>query len=136
MKSDGLWNGWRGGGREEKTRLKGRREAPTLETPQQFPAAWLYSVQCSVNNKHDELALRAEHDCELRQSNLVCLTETWLKDHHESSSLQGYTTIRADRSEHSSRKSIGGGVCVSLWTTAGLHNTIYGSKCVRRTMRY
>ena len=84
-----------------------------------LPGITLSNVR-SVSNELDELALRAEHDCEFRQSNLVCLTETWLKDHHETPSLQGYTTIRADRNERSSHKSIGGGLCLFVdnsWAT-------------------
>ncbi len=80
---------------------------------------------CSVSNKLDKLAQRAEHDCEFRQSNLVCLMKTWLKDHHETPSLPGYTTIRADRDERSSRKSIEGGACACSLMKAGLHNIAY-----------
>lgn len=53
----------------------------------------------SVSNKLDELTLRAKHDCEFSQSNFVCLTESWLKDYHDTPILSGYTTIRADRNE-------------------------------------
>lgn len=75
-----------------------------------LPVITLTNVR-SVSNKLDELALRAEHDCEFRQSNLVCLTESWLKDYHDTPTLSGYTT-RADRNERSSRKSIGGGLFI------------------------
>lgn len=84
-----------------------------------LPVITLTNVR-SVSNKLDELALRAEHDCEFRQSNLVCLTESWLKDYHDTPTLPGYTTIRADRNERSSRKSIGGGLCLFVdnrWAT-------------------
>lgn len=37
---------------------------------------------------------------EFRQSDLVCLMETWLKDHHETSSLVGYTTKTGTRTVH------------------------------------
>lgn len=84
-----------------------------------LPVIALSNVR-SVSNKLDELALRAEHDPVFRQSNLVCLTETWLKDYHDTPSLPGYTTIRADRNAHTSRKSIGGGLCLFVdnsWAT-------------------
>ncbi len=42
-----------------------------------LPVITLSNVR-SVSNKLDELKLRAGYDHEFRQSNLVCLTETWL----------------------------------------------------------
>lgn len=53
--------------------------------------------------------LRAEYDRVLRQSNLTCVTEMWLK-HHMTPKLSGYPTIRADRDEPRAVKSIGGGL--------------------------
>lgn len=44
-----------------------------------LPVITLSNVR-SVSNELDELVLRAEHDCEFRQSDLLCFTETWLKD--------------------------------------------------------
>lgn len=109
-KNAGKKRGSRGGVRH---RLWKRRSRFPL------PAITLTNVR-SISNKLDELALRAEHDSEFRQSNIVCLTETWLKDYHDTPSLSGYTTIRADRKERSSGKSIGGGLCLFVdnrWAT-------------------
>ncbi len=64
-----------------------------------LPVITLSNVH-SVSNKLDELKLRTGYDREFRQSNLVCLTETWLKDHHTTPCLTGYTMVRADRDEH------------------------------------
>ncbi len=102
--------GSRGGVRH---RICRRRSRPPL------PVITLSNVR-SVSNKLDELTLRAKHDCEFRQSNLVCLTETWLKDHHVTPTLPGYITLRADRNERSASKSIGGGLCMFIdesWAT-------------------
>lgn len=102
--------GSRGGVRH---RLQTRRDRFPL------PALTLSNVR-SVNNKLDELKLRMEHERDFRMSNIVCLTETWLKDNHATPSLSGYTTIRADRSEMNSAKTIGGGLCMFVddkWAT-------------------
>ena len=67
-----------------------------------------------------ELLARVNYDNKFRQSNLICFTETWLKDDMSDLNLPGYTLIRADRDTDMSRKSIGGGLCVYVderWAT-------------------
>lgn len=84
-----------------------------------LPAMTLSNVR-SINNKLDEFKVRAMHEQDFRLSNIVCLAETWLKDHSATPNLPGFTTIRANRSEESSDKSIGGGLCMFIdnnWAT-------------------
>ncbi len=54
-------------------RVKRRGNKPPL------PVITLTNVR-SINNKLDELAAKMEFDCDFRTSNLLCLTETWLKN--------------------------------------------------------
>lgn len=51
----------------------------------------------SLSNKINELMVKVECDRDYRQSNLICLTETWLKRDIPDPNLTGYTLIRAAR---------------------------------------
>lgn len=79
--------GSRGGVRQ---RLKRRGHKPPL------PVITLSNVR-SLKSKTDELLLKAKYDSDFRQSNLICFTETWLKDGIQDIDISGYTMIRADR---------------------------------------
>lgn len=52
--------------------------------------------------------------------NLICFTETWLKDGIQDIDISGYTMIRADRNVAASQKTVGGGLCIYVdnrWAT-------------------
>lgn len=87
-----------------KQRVKRRGNKPPL------PVITLTNV-CSINNKLDELAAKVAFGCDFRMSNRLCLTETCLKN-QPNPTLIGYTTIRADRDEEKSCKSVRGGLCI------------------------
>ncbi len=56
----------------------------------------------------------------LDKATLFASRKPGFKDHHTTPCLTGYTTIRADRDEHSSFKSIEGGLWVFIdnsWAT-------------------
>nr|XP_055073494.1 uncharacterized protein LOC129453317 [Misgurnus anguillicaudatus] len=83
-----------------------------------LPVITLSNVR-SLNNKVEELAARVNFETDFKLCNLICLTETWLKP-ETAVYIDGYTTIRADRDELLSRKSIGGGLCIFMdnkWAT-------------------
>lgn len=67
----------------------------------------------SVRIKLEEVAARGGCDGESRQNNITCLTETWLK-HHTALTVSGCLTIRANRDEHRSVKSIWAGLGFSV----------------------
>lgn len=71
----------------------------------------------------DELLAKVNYDSDFRQSNLMCFTETWLKEGIPDPDLPGYTLIRADRDNFKSMKSIGGGMCIFVNTLGyAVHN--------------
>lgn len=86
----------------------------------QFPLTMitLSNVQL-LNNKMNELMARVKVENDFTMSNLICLTETWLKDETEVA-LPGYIMMRADWDKHKSNKLIKGGMCIfvdSKWAT-------------------
>lgn len=102
--------GSRGGVRERIRRRGSRHPLPVIT----------FSNVRSLSNKMNELLAKVRYDSEFRQSNLICFTESWLKEDMPDPNLPGYTMIRADRDINMSRKSIGGGLCVYVderWAT-------------------
>lgn len=102
--------GSRGGVRERLKRRGSRHPLPVIT----------FSNVRSLSNKMNELTAKIQYDKEFRQSNLICFTESWLKEEMSDPNLPGYTLIRADRDTTRSQKSIGGGLCVVLdkrWAT-------------------
>lgn len=77
-----------------------------------LPTITLSNVR-SLNNKIEELTARLTHETDFQQCNLICLTDTRLKP-ETTVSVDGYAMIRADRDEHLSKKSIGGGLCILM----------------------
>lgn len=92
----------RGSDRDARERL-GRRSKTFI-----LPTIALSNVQ-SLNNKMNELTNK--HNDEFRKSNLICCSETWMKDPNNIT-LGGYTMIREDRNEIKPEKSFGGGLCI------------------------
>ena len=80
----------------------------------------------------NELIAKVPYDNEFRQSNLICFTESWLKEEMSNPNLPGYTIIRADRDINSSWKAV---ACVFIWIHAGLPSTPYGNVCAHMTMK-
>ena len=72
----------------------------------------------------NELITKVQYDNEFRQSNLICFTESWLKEEMSDPNLPGYTIIRADRDINLSQKSIGGGLCVYMDTRWAIQYTV------------
>ncbi len=92
-----------------------------------LPMITLSNVR-SLNNKMDELMARVKVENDFKMSNLICLTETWLKDETEVA-LPGYITIRADWDKHQSNKSIGGGMCIFVDSKWATHLRIHEKEC-------
>lgn len=111
--------GSRGGVRERLRRHGSRHPLPVIT----------FSNVCSLSNKMNELIAKVQYDNEFRQSNLICFTESWLKEETSDPNLPGYTIIRADRDINSSRKSIGGGLCVYMDTRWATQYTVRECVC-------
>lgn len=95
-----------------------------------LPVITLSNVR-SLNNKMDELLAKVNYDSDFRQSNLMCFTETWLKEGIPDPDLPGYTLIRADRDNFKSMKSIGGGMCIFVNKHWATQYTIREKVCTR-----
>lgn len=76
------------GGIRERIRRRGHKHP--------LPIMTLSNVR-SLSNKMNELMAKLEYDRDYRQSNLICLTETWLKEDLPDPNLPGYMLIRTDR---------------------------------------
>jgi len=88
-----------------------------------LPSILLANVQ-SLENNMDELSVRMAKRKELRDCNIICLTETCLgeatPDH--AIALAGYSIFRQDRTNELTGKGEGGGVCFLVnnsWCTPG-----------------
>lgn len=69
----------------------------------------------SLRNKLDELQACVNHQFEYRTASILALTETWLNDNDDDSSLHidGFSSpIRLDRNRECTGKQHGGGVCI------------------------
>ena len=69
----------------------------------------------SINSKHkvDELQANVNWLYEYRESSLICITESWLKEDQPDPSIDNFSTIRSDRIiTPDSQKKQGGGVCL------------------------
>lgn len=112
--------GHRGGVRR---RFRRRGNRPPL------PAIILSNVR-SLQQKMDELRIKARACFEYREAGLLALTETWLRPEIPSSlvEVQGFSLIRADRSA-ASGKSRGGGICVYVNERWCSHITIKSAVC-------
>lgn len=97
--------GRRGGVRQ---RLRRRGNRPPL------PSIILSNVR-SLPSKMDELRLMTRYCHEYRESNVMVLTETWLRPDIPDNllHLEGFSCVRADRSA-TSGKLRGGGICVYI----------------------
>lgn len=80
-----------------------------------LPVVTLSNVH-SVSNKMNELMAKVFFS----QSNLICLTQSWLKEGMSDPNPPGYTLIWTDRDNSKSQKSIGGRMCIFVdnqWAT-------------------
>lgn len=95
--------GRKGGVRERCGRRGTRAALPTV----------MFGNVRSIRNKSDELEALVRYKYEYRESAMICLTETWLQDKDEDSTvkLTGFQIVRGDR-QINSRKKMGGGVCL------------------------
>ena len=91
-------------------RTRRRADKPPL------PSILLSNVQ-SLDNKLAELRARIHFTREMREVNILALSETWLGDSHENSMVEpaGFSIYRQDRSYAlSGNKHKGGGVCAMI----------------------
>ena len=90
-------------------RFRRRAHRPPL------PAIVLSNVR-SLNNKTDELFHLLNFKRELRDSSVLCFTETWLKPDMPNAAVTppGFTVCRLDRVAELSGKREGGGVCFMI----------------------
>lgn len=95
-----------------------------------LPVITLSNVR-SLGNKMHELLAKANYDNEFRQSNLICFTESWLRDDMSDPNLPGYTLIQADRDINMSRKSFGGGLCVYVDKRCATQYTVRKRVCTQ-----
>ena len=88
----------------------------------------------SLPNKMDELAALTRYQQEFRRCSMLLFTETWLSAQHTDASVQldGFSLIRADRTESSGKRE-GGGLAVFVndrWCNSR-HITIKVQHCCR-----
>ncbi len=84
----------------------------------------------TLSNKMNELMVKVQHDSYYRQSNLICLTESWLKEGMSDPNLPSYT-LRADRENSKSQKSFSGGVCIYVDDRWAMQYNIQEKVCTR-----
>ena len=101
------------GGVRQRVRRRGNR--PPL------PTITMANLR-SISNKIDEIRGSARYICDFRESSLLCFTETWLTPSIPSDAIDidGFQLIRLDRSQTTTQKSKGGGVCIYMnenWCT-------------------
>ena len=66
---------------------------------------------------------------EFRDANLICFSETWLKEAHADPDIPGFSVFRGDRSAPITGKSRGGGVCVFVNNRWCTNTTVKESLC-------
>lgn len=91
-----------------------------------LPSILLANVQ-SLENIWDELKARISYQRHIKNCNILCFTESWLKDDIKSIQLAGYTLYRQDRTA-ASGKTWGGGLCIYVnnsWCT--IYKEVSGS---------
>ena len=76
-----------------------------------LPSIIMGNVQ-SLKNKPDELETCVRYLHELRETSLLCLTETWFSELDPDPQLPGFTLMCCDRSREATGKIGGGGVCI------------------------
>lgn len=105
-------------------RFRRRAHRPPL------PAIILANVR-SINNKTDELFNLLAFNREFKESSVLCLTETWLKQDKPDALVTppGFTIHRKDRSQEQTGKSEGGGVCVMVNHRWCADTTIFAQSC-------
>lgn len=111
--------GQRGGLRNRLRRRRYRLPLPTI----------IFGNAQSLNNKTDEFEACCNFLKEFREANIICLTETWLKDTQDDPHINNFSVYRRDRTEEATGKTRGGGVCVfvnSQWCT---HVTVKEDLC-------
>lgn len=106
------------GGIKNRLRRRGSRHP--------LPVITLSNVR-SLNNKLDELMLHINYDGDFRRSNLICFTETWLKQ-DSNVDIEGYTTIKADRDAERSQN-------VFWLTKSGQRTSQLWKRYAQETMR-
>ena len=73
----------------------------------------------SLVNKMDHLQALVKYDGDYRRSNIICVTETWFSE-EKFHNIDGYTSVRLDRSKKKSSKEKGGGLVMYVdkdWAT-------------------
>ncbi len=91
-------------GKKGGIRVKNRKRFKRLPLP-----SMLFGNIRSLTQKEDELYANIRYLHEYRESGIICLQETWLKDEHPDPSIPDFMTIRHDRTGDSKKK-IGGGL--------------------------
>ncbi len=92
-----------------RNRLRKRAHSPPL------PSILLANVQ-SLENKMDDLRARISFQRDIRDCNIICLTETWLTPSVPDTAItpsDNFSVLRMDRTAEAS-KSKGGGVCFMI----------------------
>uniref|UniRef100_A0A3B3H7K8 Reverse transcriptase domain-containing protein n=1 Tax=Oryzias latipes TaxID=8090 RepID=A0A3B3H7K8_ORYLA len=104
-------------------RLKANAGRPPI------PSLFLANVR-SLDNKMDMLRLRLGASSEMKNSAVICLTETWLKDNMPDPAFQldGRLLFRADRNQQSG-KTRGGGLCIYIHKGWCTNCTVVNSHC-------
>ena len=85
----------------------------------------------SIPNKIDEIRGLVGYNCDFRESCLLCFTETWLTPSIPSDAIDGFQLIRLDRSQATTQKSKGGGVCIYMNEKWCRNFTIRSQVCER-----
>jgi hypothetical protein len=73
----------------------------------------------SLDNKMDELRSRQSYQRDIKNSNILCFTESWLNDNMDNIQLAGFSVHHQDRTA-ASGKTRGGGLCLFVnnsWCT-------------------
>ena len=83
----------------------------------------------SLDNKMDELAGLVRTQRVYRESSVLCFTEMWLREDTPDGNVtvDGFQTVRADRSHRESGKKKGGGLANCLFIYVSLYFILFFS---------
>ena len=118
-------------------RKRGSRGGHLVKSRKRFSNTPLPTIiLANVNrlfNKYEELFSRIDNDKNFSNSQVICYTETWLKDEHPDSLVKphGFDIFRLDRDLVETQKEDGGGVCFFINQMWCSNVKVVNKKCTK-----
>ena len=125
------------GRQTSRPRKRGKRGGVLVRSRQKFSKTPLPSlILANVNrlhNKFDDFLSRFPNDNDFKNSQVICLTETWLTENHNDNLLKppGFSVHRCDRDRKVTGKDDGGGVAMVINDSWCTNVTTISKGCTR-----